>query len=81
VSINAAAEIQSRKSLERFRDIADYLESEQQGKGKKFERSKAEFAARAIGYIELESQSAVLDWRARVTELCQHIRDWNKIPP
>lgn len=80
-SINAAAEVQSGKSLERFQDIRDYLEAEQQGKGKKFERGKTEFAARIIANIDLESQSAILDWKSRVTELCQHIRDWNKMPP
>jgi putative ATP-dependent endonuclease of the OLD family len=80
-AINAAADLQSGNSLGRFEDISSYLEAQKAGAGKKFERSKAEFAARAIGAVDLDIQSAVLDWKPRLTELCEHIRKWNKIEP
>jgi putative ATP-dependent endonuclease of OLD family len=72
--------IEGIQSLGRFQDFADYLEAAREGAGKRFERTKAEFAARATEAIDLDSQSKMLDWTARIRELCGHVRRWNQVP-
>jgi len=66
--------------LDPFADMAEYLEALKPGSGKRFERGKTEFAARAIEFVALPSQSPILDWREKIDELCAHIRRWNRLP-
>lgn len=67
--------------LDAFQDIAGYLEAQKSGAGKRFEKSKAEFAARVAEVIGLEAQSMVLDWRSKMDALCAEVRKWNRIAP
>jgi putative ATP-dependent endonuclease of the OLD family len=77
----AAALPESAHPLGQYQDVAEYLDSRSEGAGKRFERSKAEFAARAVSDLTLAAQSAQYDWRTKIDELCACIRTWNRIAP
>jgi len=78
-AIEKAEALKGLPPLGRYQDIAEYLEQQKEGAGKRFERSKADFAATVIDSIDIGPQSAMLDWKAKVDALCAQIRSWNRI--
>jgi len=66
--------------LDRFQDIADYLERNvASGEGDRFERAKVEFAANICPLLTKDSLKGILDLPDRLTEVCGKIREWNKV--
>lgn len=66
--------------LDKFVDIADYLdENIATGEGKKFQRTKVEFAANICPQLTKDNLKGTLDLASRLTEVCDKIKHWNKI--
>jgi putative ATP-dependent endonuclease of OLD family len=75
-----AAGLASSVELAEFQDVSECLEEAAEGSGKRFERSKSEFAVRAAELTTRDLMIGQLDWGAKMNSLCEHIRKWNRIP-
>lgn len=64
-------------ALDPFEDFARQLDGCSEGAGKRFERSKSDFAERAAQHISRQHLN-VLDLGARLDALCRTIEKWNK---
>ena len=78
VALDFASGLNTRP-LELYEDIGVMLEAIETGAGKKFERSKSEFAARAVEKITAEDMEGMLDWKTQISDLCAAIRRWNNL--
>lgn len=68
-------------SLDKFEDIADYLDNNiEQGYGKKFERTKSQFAANICPILTKEDILNNSNLVEMLTQVCKNIGDWNRIP-
>jgi putative ATP-dependent endonuclease of OLD family len=72
--------LEASVELGQYQDIAESLEAAKEGLGRRFERTKTEFAARIVEVTTIENMSTQLDWRVKVAELCLQVRKWNRIP-
>ena len=64
-----------------FDDIADILEKNSAGEGKRFERNKVLFAESIIPFIEREDLTSSLDLENKIIEASKAIASWNRIDP
>lgn len=78
VAVDFASGLDTRP-LEMHEDVGAMLEAIEPGAGKRFERGKAEFAARAVEKITVGSMENILDWKKQVAALCEAVRRWNNI--
>lgn len=71
----------SLPSLDKFEDIANYLDNNiEQGYGKKFERTKSQFAANICPILTKEDILNNSNLVEMLTQICKNIGDWNRIP-
>ncbi|MBU1557394.1 ATP-binding protein [Patescibacteria group bacterium] len=63
----------------KFGKIGDFLENLKTGEKERFNRNKVLFAENVIPLIDKNSISGRLDLEEKIEEVCQKIRDWNKI--
>lgn len=67
--------------LSEFEDIADYLEKNiGSSQRKKFEKEKPLFAAGVSPWLTEDNIRYVLDLSDKINELCDKIKEWNKVP-
>lgn len=67
--------------LERYADIAEYLNEMKADEGDRFLRNKVLFAERVIPHITRESLAVVLDLEAKISTAYSHILAWNGATP
>jgi putative ATP-dependent endonuclease of OLD family len=71
---------QRLETPEQFTALEDHLGGADSPLGKQYLRSKVGLAAKVVEQLTPENAFSVLDIRDRVTELCDHIRRWNRSP-
>jgi len=80
----AIAELFSKSELpvlDKFEDIADYINKNVGGsEGSKIEKEKPQFAANICPLLTKDNTNNILDWSERLNDLCNKIKDWNRIP-
>ena len=70
----------SLKPLGQFDDIAEYLSTNvRSDEGKRFEKSKVDFAVSICPKLTRDNLSDTYDLRDRLDEVCKKIREWNRI--
>jgi hypothetical protein len=64
-----------------YEDFGIYLDRQQSGEGRRFERNKVLYAEEVLPFIEREDMSSQLDLESKMLKISQAIAGWNRISP
>ncbi len=62
-----------------YEDVFEFLDSKEQGLGKRYRNKKPAMAEALVPLLNLESCRTILDLDDRMTELCKAIQEWNRL--
>lgn len=67
------------KDVGKYDDFEEYLDSIGSGEGKKFAKEKVLFAEKVCKELKMYSLERILDWKTKISEVCQKIKIWNSL--